>query len=125
MSSGAASSGAARSISNAPQLGRPCSKTQDRKFEHDLLVDERTGQKSNPRTVGPVVNNLLRDATVRKSHAIQEGILKLKHQGCLNVPCERIKVNKQHSEKGYVYNDYHTKQSRHGFEASSGGRPYL
>lgn len=116
---------AARSMSNAPQLGRPCSKAQDRKFEDELLVDARTGQKSNLRTVGPVVNNLLRDATVRKSQAIQEGILKLKQQGCLNVPCERIKVNKQHPEKGYVYNDYHTKQSKHGYEVSDGGRPCL
>ena len=116
---------AARSISNAPQLGRPCSKAQGRKFEDELLVDERTGQKNNPRTVGPVVNNLLRDASVRKSQSIQEGILKLKQQGCLNVPCERIKVNKQHPEKGYVYNDYHTKQSKNGYEVSSGGRPYI
>ena len=116
---------ASRSIENAPSLGRPCSKNQDKKFEDELLIDQRTGQKVQQRSVNPVVSNLLRDSHLRKNQAIQEGIIRLKDTGCLKVPCERIKKNKKVPEKGYVYNDYFTKQSKNGYSRSSGGMEYV
>lgn len=97
-----------------------------RPFEQRLLTDSRTGQKVGQRSMNPVMNTLLREScNFRKNQAIQEGILKLKDTGCLNLPCERIKRTKPILEKGYVHNDYHLKESRHGYGTTPGGRAYV
>ena len=107
-----------------PLLTKPCTKTaSSRQFEHDLVTDARTGQKFGQRSMNPVMNNLLKESCkFRKNQAIQEGIMKLKDTGCLNLPCERIRHAKPTVEKGYVHNDYHLKESKNGYGRTQGGR---
>lgn len=108
-----------------PLLSRPCTKvgTPRQNFEHQLITDGRTGQTIGQRSMNPVMNTLLKESCkFRKNQAIQEGILKLKDTGCLNLPCERIKRAKPILEKGYVHNDYHLKESKNGYGRTVGGR---
>lgn len=109
--------------SQGPVLSSPC--TKGPKFENRLLTDSRTGQPIGQRSTNPVMKSILRDScNFRKNNAIQDGIMKLKETGCLNVPCERIKTNKKVLEKGYTYNDYHSKQSKNGFNRSFHGNEF-
>lgn len=112
----------------APLLSKPCSKANTaRKFESNLMTDARTGELLNQRSMNPVMRSLLRDSrSIRNNREVQEGIMRLKETGCLNVPCQRIKKNNATQEKGYVYNDYHLKQSRGGYSRTdNGGRSYV
>ncbi len=106
--------------SQGPVLSVPC--TKGPKFESRLMTDSRTGQPIGQRSMNPVMNSILKESCkFRKNNAIQDGIMKLKDTGCLNVPCERIKSNKRTLEKGYVYNDYHSKQSKNGYARTVSG----
>ena len=109
---------------NAPALGKSEFNSQrSRHFENRLLSDARTGQRIGQRSINPVMNNLLKESPkFRKNPVIQDGIMKLKETGCLNLPNERIKRNKATMEKGYIHNDYHTKQSKNGYGRTQGGR---
>ena len=114
--------------SQGPVLGKPCSKAMStRRFENNLMTDSRTGQRINERSMNPVMRSLLRDSTsFRNNQEVQEGIMRLKETGCLNVPCERVKRNVPTLEKGYVYNDYHLKQTKGGYaRTDNGGRTYV
>ena len=92
-------------------------------FENRLITDSRTGQKYGKRSMNPVMNNLLRESHKFKHNPLmQEGILKLKEVGSLNLPAERIKRNKPTLEKGYVHNDFHSKESKNGYGRTVGGR---
>ena len=113
--------------SQGPMLTQPCTKgPMGTKFEDELLKDPRTGQKMGQRSVNPVMNTILRESCqFNKNRAIQDGIMRLKQTGCLNVPCEKIKTSTRVKEKGYVYNDYHSKESKNGYSRGQvGGYPY-
>ena len=105
-------------------LAMPCTKgLTARHFEQSLMMDPRTGERLGRHSVNPVVNTLLREScTFRKNQAVQEGIMRLKETGCLDLPCERIRRARPLCEKGYVDNDFHSKGSKNGYTRSFGGR---
>lgn len=114
--------------SQGSMLARPFTKiTSKRKFEKTLTTDARTGESINQRSMNPVMKRLLRDSEqFSENQQVQDGIMKLKDTGCLNVPYERVKRNKPVLEKGYTYNDYHLKQTKGGYaRTDNGGRSYV
>lgn len=109
-------------------LARSAAKIDNaRKFETNLMRDARTGEQINLRSMNPVMKRLVRDSNhFSKNQEVQDGIMKLKDTGCLNVPAERVKRNKPIVEKGYTYNDYHLKQTKNGYSRTdNGGRVYV
>lgn len=96
------------------------------KFEDQLLTDSRTGERIGVRSINPVMSAIIKEGpSFRNNKLLQDGITKLKETGCLNLPNERIKKNKKIVEKGYVYNDYHTKESNGGYARSALGRHFV
>jgi hypothetical protein len=96
------------------------------KFEDQLLTDHRTGEKIGARSINPVMSAIIKEGpSFRQNQTLQNGITKLKETGCLNLPNERIRKTKRVNEKGYVYNDYHSKESNPGYARSLLGRHFV
>lgn len=95
-------------------------------FEEQLLTDHRTGERIGARSINPVMSAIIKEGpSFRNNKTLQAGISKLKETGCLNLPSERIRKNKKINEKGYVYNDYHSKESNAGYARSVSGRHFV
>lgn len=88
---------------------------QNKRFMNTLYQDPRTGDPSKVQD-SKLINSLARDRNViERDLGMYRGLLELKQKDLLKPKIQRVSKAVVGPLKGFIYNDYHGKNSKDGY----------